>query len=79
MQCQILSSGKNKKNIVSLSSAGLAQRVVKAKQEHSIKNMATLLPQDSMNESWIEMLIYVLKIQRNIDNFSKMSASVISM
>ena len=32
MKCQTLFSGKNKKNIVNLSSAELAQRVVKVKQ-----------------------------------------------
>ena len=31
MECQILFSGKNKKNIISLLSAENAQRVVKAK------------------------------------------------
>ena len=31
MKCQILFSGKNKKNVVSLSSAELAQRVAKVK------------------------------------------------
>ena len=31
MKCQILFSGKNKKNIAKLSSAELAQRVVKVK------------------------------------------------
>ena len=31
MKCQILFSGKNKKNITNLSSAELAQRVVKVK------------------------------------------------
>ena len=31
MKCQILFSGKNKKNIINLSSVELAQRVVKAK------------------------------------------------
>ena len=31
MKCQILFSGKNKKNILNLSSAELAQRVVKVK------------------------------------------------
>ena len=31
MKCQILFSGKNKKNIISLSSAENAQRVVKVK------------------------------------------------
>ena len=33
MKCQILFSGKNKKNIINLSSAENAQRVVKVKQE----------------------------------------------
>ena len=33
MQCQILFSGKNKKNIINLSSAELAQRVVKVKKQ----------------------------------------------
>ena len=32
MKCQILFSGKNKKNITDLSSPELAQRVVKIKQ-----------------------------------------------
>ena len=32
MKCQILFSGKNKKNIINLSSAENAQRVVKVKQ-----------------------------------------------
>ena len=32
MKCQILFSGKNKKNIISLSSAENAQRVVKVKE-----------------------------------------------
>ena len=31
MKCQIMFSGKNKKNIINLSSAELAQRVVKVK------------------------------------------------
>ena len=34
MKCQILFSGKNKKNIISLSSAENAQRVVKVKDQH---------------------------------------------
>ena len=34
MKYQILFSGENKKNIVSLSSAELAQRVVKVKVQH---------------------------------------------
>ena len=33
MKCQILFSGKNKKNIISLSSAENAQRVVKVKAQ----------------------------------------------
>ena len=32
MKCQILFSGENKKNIINLSSAELAKRVVKAKK-----------------------------------------------
>ena len=32
MKCQILLSGKNKRNIIKLSSAELAQRVVKVKE-----------------------------------------------
>ena len=35
MKCQILFSGKNKKNIISLSSAENAQRVVKVKKAMS--------------------------------------------
>ena len=35
MLCQVLFSGKNKKNIISLSSAELAMRVVKVKNEGS--------------------------------------------
>ena len=34
MKCQILFPGENKKNIVSLSSAGSAQRVVKVKNRY---------------------------------------------
>ena len=34
MKCQILFSGKNKKNIINLSSAENAQRVVKVKAPH---------------------------------------------
>ena len=34
MKCQILFSGKNKKNIINLSSAENAQRVVKVKGLH---------------------------------------------
>ena len=33
MKCQILFSGKNKKNIINLSSAENAQRVVKVKEK----------------------------------------------
>ena len=33
MKCQILFSGKNKKNIINLSSVENAQRVVKVKEE----------------------------------------------
>ena len=36
MKCQILFSGKNKKNIINLSSAENAQRVVKVKLHTSI-------------------------------------------
>ena len=36
MKCQILFSGKNKKNIISLSSAENAQRVVKVKRNLDI-------------------------------------------
>ena len=35
MKCQILFSGKNKKNIINLSSAEFAQRMVKVKQFYS--------------------------------------------
>ena len=35
MKCQILFSGKNKKNIINLSSAENAQRVVKVKVVHA--------------------------------------------
>ena len=35
MKCQILFSGKNKKNIINLSSAELAKRVVKVKERAS--------------------------------------------
>ena len=34
MKCQILFSGKNKKNIINLPSAENAQRVVKVKKEY---------------------------------------------
>ena len=34
MKCQILFSGKNKKNIINLSSAENAQRVVKVNQKY---------------------------------------------
>ena len=36
MKCQIMFSGKNKKNIVNLSSAENAQKVVKVKSMHHI-------------------------------------------
>ena len=36
MKCQIFFSGKNKKNIISLSSTEFAQRVVKFKDEKSV-------------------------------------------
>ena len=39
MKCQILFSGKNKKNIINLSSAENAQRVVKVNEEHKKKNI----------------------------------------
>ena len=35
MKCQILFSGKNKKNIINLPSAENAQRVVKVKSSHN--------------------------------------------
>ena len=43
MKCQVLFSGKNKKNIINLSSAENAQRVVKVKglryeQSHNVSN-----------------------------------------
>ena len=39
MKCQILFSGKNKKNIINLLSAENAQRVVKVNSLDSISNM----------------------------------------
>ena len=36
MKCQILFTGKNKKNIINLSSAENAQRVVKVKTYHAM-------------------------------------------
>ena len=36
MKCQILFSGKNKKNIINMSSAENAQRVVKVKMSHPL-------------------------------------------
>ena len=42
MKCQILFSGKNKKNIISLSSAENAQRVVKVKKAEIRTNILEL-------------------------------------
>ena len=46
MKCQILFSGKNKKNIISLPSAENAQRVVKVKQtsSHTVASHMLHLP-----------------------------------
>ena len=41
MKCQILFSGKNKKNIINLSSAENAQRVVKVKLFSKIRNCSS--------------------------------------
>ena len=43
MKCQILFSGKNKKNIINLSSAENAQRVVKVKKGFNIRNSELVL------------------------------------
>ena len=43
MKCQILFSGKNKKNIISLSSAENAQRVVKVKSSGTHTDFVILL------------------------------------
>ena len=37
MKCQILFSGKNKKNIINLLSAENAQRVVKVKEQFTVR------------------------------------------
>ena len=55
MKCQILVSGKNKKNIINLSSAENAQRVVKVK----ISGQA-----DDSHE--ISGLVFFEKLKRNI-------------
>ena len=39
MKCQILFSGKNKKNIINLSSAENAQRVVKVNEQMDIRKV----------------------------------------
>ena len=39
MKCQILFSGKNKKNIINLSSAENAQRVVKVKSNNVLSSI----------------------------------------
>ena len=41
MKCQILFSGKNKKNITNLSSAELAKRVVNAKKSSGDLNLCS--------------------------------------
>ena len=42
MKCQILFSGKNKKNIINLSSAENAQRVVKVNLDHMKKKVLSV-------------------------------------
>ena len=43
MKCQILFSGKNKKNIINLSSAENAQRVVKVKEVYFLNTCIDLV------------------------------------
>ena len=48
MKCQILFSGKNKKNIINLSSAENAQRVVKVNESILSKTSITSQPYKSI-------------------------------
>ena len=60
MKCQILFSGKNKKNIISLSSAENAQRVVKVKSTFS-KNLSGILSECQI--VWIQILLGLIWVQ----------------
>ena len=51
MKCQILFSGKNKKNIINLPSAENAQRVVKVKILRGMENSADLNQEKSDSAS----------------------------
>ena len=54
MKCQILFSGKNKKNIINLSSAENSQRVVKVndctKQKGSFYHMRMTISEDNLGQ-----------------------------
>ena len=60
MKCQILFSGKNKKNVIDLSSAELAFRVAKVNEKHKLENTLRLGPimyitisnQTDCHETW---------------------------
>ena len=61
MKCQILFSGKNKKNIINLSSAENAQRVVKVNNNCLVQYLPCVLRQTCLNKlcSPYQMLLNV--------------------
>ena len=71
MECQILFSGKNKKNIINLSSAENAQRVVKVKNillvytgvdfDQNLLDLHCLLKHDCLAKECAPVLVNCLK------------------
>ena len=69
MKCQILFSGKNKKNIINLSSAENAQRVVKVNSDSVQISVSLCWSEESSSISGV--LLHVRQVCANADPCGK--------
>ena len=64
MKCLILFSGKNKKNIINLSSAENAQRVVKVKNHTAVYRLSRKHNSSRTDKLWLSLMYWEVSLKR---------------